>query len=520
MKSAVRIVLRDGFLEVTGECKRLKDKLRYFRKEVELVGYERKVTKHFEELFTEDSNDEDHIVTMPGFAHKVLDFFRKAGRKYEFADARTPFPQPDYARAFKGLRPYQVPLVGKMIKSGGGILRGSTGMGKTCCAAAIIRAFDKNELTARGTPTCVFACPDRDINRKNWEEFQRWLPDREIGLIMSGSGNVPSDDVVCCTIDSLEHLDPDQVGILIVDEMHASASSGRAEKIAAFTKARRWGVSATPTGRFDGADIVAEGLYGPIVAEFTYQDGVETGALVPITVMWLDAPPPTCGLELYGKFKKREAKLRHGSLVNEDFTRMVADIMNCVPKSMQTLCMLQFIEQMHYIKKFCNDSVGVVHAETNPDKLRSFPSVPAIKPKERKAIYDGFRNGEINSIISTHCWKQGVDFPNLSIVINAGGGGSEIVAKQVPGRASRKTDGKDQAYIIDFVHKWDREDPVTFSGKPGPLLSCDFARRKAYNDLGFTQVSCNSLMDLPFLKQEEVMKTPTYQRSRRQGLQL
>ena len=496
--NAVKVTLRDGFLEVEGECPGLREKLRYFRKEIKLVNYQRTVEKHFEDLFSVPEDRPDITVTMPGFAHRVLEHCRKKRIPFQFRDARTPFPQPDYEKAFKGLRDYQVRLVGRMLKSGGGILEGATGLGKTVCSAAMIRAFSRKDLISRGTPTCVFACPDRDINRKNWEELQKWLPDREVGLIMSGQAKIPSDDVVCCTIDSLEHIDPDEVGVMIVDEMHTSASATRSEKIAEFKLARRWGVSATPTGRFDGADIVAEGLYGPIVAEFTYQDGVKSGALVPITVLWMDAPEPVCGLTTYAKFKQREAKLRHGSLANEDFAQLVADILNCTPDDTQTLCIMQFIEQMSLIHRKCVKT-GYVHAETNADKLVRYPDLQAIKPKERKEIYDKFRDGELTSMCATHVWSTGVDFRNLSVVINAGGGGSDIVAKQVPGRASRKADGKDRAYIVDFWHKWDREDPVTESGKPGPLLSNDFSRRRAYKELGFEQVQCPTITQIPFI---------------------
>jgi hypothetical protein len=107
-----------------------------------------------------------------------------------------------------------------------------------------------------------------------------------------------------------------------------------------------------------------------------------------------------------------------------------------------------------------------------------------------------------------------VDFPNLSVVVNAGGGGSDIVAKQVPGRASRKADGKDHAYIIDFMHPWDKSDPVTNSGKPGPLLINDYARRRAYQNLGFEQ-KWIKFTDLPFLKQELILQSPTALRPKR-----
>lgn len=808
------IILRDGVLEVRGAPDRLKGKLRFFRKEIKLVKYRREVATRFEDLYSEDPEDTKRIFTMPGFAHRVLEFFRNAGIPHEFSDMRTRMPKPDLARAFNGLRPYQVELAGKMLTSGGGVLQASTGClgegtpvrmadgsvktvedvvpgdellsfddrsmklttstvcemirtspkhnpkpmlevaidgeritvtydhhffagdgfyplyqlvwgameerqraqlkllceqygapfddsavwgkhscsnapglrpewilqdgsrwayregsqdscgklaeespwassgepyrlqsfeqqggqpgmvfdevqcvvwgnpwrnkgvppseaghsdtggkggntssvpgedwrrenpekqprqgqgndipadtggipacpegvdgvagkvrlrnlvsvkeaaayytirtreapyaycigrrnchlthnsGKTAISAAIVRAFDRNELAARGTPTCVFACPDRDINRKNWEEFRKWLPDREIGLIMSGTAHKPSDDVVCCTIDSLENIDPSTVGVLIVDEMHASASSDRAGKISAFSRAARWGVSATPTGRFDGADIVSEGLYGPIVARFSYQDGVRSGALVPITVYWVEAPEPTCGLDAYSKYQTRDGKIRNGWLASGDSCRMIADVLNCIPDELQTLCMLQFIEQMGRIHALCTKS-AFVHAETRDAFLKAYPTLRAIKPKERKEIYDAFRKREINSIISTHCWKQGVDFPELSVVVNAGGGGSDIVAKQVPGRASRASEGKDHAYIVDFVHSWDRVDPVGRTGRPGPLLSNDFARRKAYKDLGFEQCKVQSIAQLPFLDQALVQATPTMERFRR-----
>lgn len=402
----MKVILRDGLLEVFGDCTELCKKLRYFKKEIKLVGYKREVVKHFEDLFNIDENDSRHLVTMPGFAHKVLEYCRNAGIQYELIDARTPFPVPDYEKAFKGLRPYQVPLVRKLLSSGGGILQAGTGTGKTAISAALIRAFDRADLFSRKTPLCVFACPDRDINRKNWEEFHRWLPDREIGLIMSGTSHKPSDDVICCTIDSLDNIDPESVGVLIVDEMHSTASTSRAEKVAQFAKAIKWGVSATATGRFDGADLVSEGLFGPIVAEFTYQDGIKSGALVPITVYWIDAPEPTIGLMPYSNLKTRDSKIRHGSLANEDFAQMVADILNATPPELQTLCMVQFIEQMSRIHKKCTNT-QFVHGETNHDKLNLFTTLTAIKPKERKAIYDQFKNGDIRSIISTYVWKQG-----------------------------------------------------------------------------------------------------------------
>ena len=108
-----------------------------------------------------------------------------------------------------------------------------------------------------------------------------------------------------------------------------------------------------------------------------------------------------------------------------------------------------------------------------------------MKPSPCKKIYGMMASGEIRKIFATYVYKQGVDFPGLDVVVNASGGGSDIVAKQIPGRASRKSDGKDRAWVVDFWHGWD-----TCGGsrpRRGPLLACDYSRRKAYDDLGFSQ---------------------------------
>ena len=84
--------------------------------------------------------------------------------------------------------------------------------------------------------------------------------------------------------------------------------------------------------------------------------------------------------------------------------------------------------------------------------------------------------------------------------MNASGGGSDITAKQIPGRASRKAEGKEKAYVVDFLHEWDYEE-VRGKRKPGPLMACDLARRRSYKELGFEQITVESVDDLPFIKE-------------------
>ena len=136
-------------------------------------------------------------------------------------------------------------------------------------------------MRLRGTPTIVVAVPDKDITQKNYDDLRELLPDRDVGIVMSGRRKF-SEDIQVITLDSLHLLNADDVGVLIVDEMHTASSDTRSAELLRFSKAVRWGVSATPDGRFDGKDVVAEGIFGPCVAQFTYQDGVKAGCLVPL----------------------------------------------------------------------------------------------------------------------------------------------------------------------------------------------------------------------------------------------
>jgi superfamily II DNA or RNA helicase len=487
------VTLNRGAITVTDAPGALKERLTYWKRE---LTYDRKrhmrtVEGHYENLFSEAGNI---LTTLPGFGHRILETLRKKGTPFSVVDSRLPLPKPDYEKACKGLRDYQLEPVIQSVMSGGGILSAATGFGKTVMTSAIIRAFDPEELKLRGTPTVVFAAPDKDINRKNYEELKKFLPDREVGLVMSGVKKF-SDDVQVITLDSLHLLNPDEVGILIVDEVHSAASTSRAESISRFHKAARWGVSATPGGRFDGGDLLLEGLFGPVVCRRTYQDAVRLGALVPIEVYWVKAPPPA-SLATYKSYKNRDYKIKAAIVNNKEYSRLVADLIRAIPESKSVLCFTQWIAQMANIHAFCPE-VSYVHAQTS----EGVGSIEPISSKQRKEIYARMKDGELRKMLATHCWKQGVDFEGLDIVINASGGGSDISSKQIPGRASRKADGKDKAYMVDFIHEWDWDETGT-KRKPGPLLSSDYSRRKSYKELGFEQHFVDSINELPFLKEK------------------
>lgn len=514
MKST--LTLGDGYIGVSPYPDTLRKELSYYRNSMEYdqAKHKRVFKATKEDLYSEsvgigpDGNQALTLFTMPGFAKRVKDHLKAVGWECEVVDRRTPMPEPDYLKAFEGLREYQYELVYNMLMSGGGICAGATGLGKSYVIKAICSAYGHDALRLRGTPTIVVAVPDKDITRQNYEKLTELLPDRDVGLVMSGARKF-SEDIQVVTLDSLHLLNPEDVGVVIVDEMHTASADSRSDKLLAFTKARFWGVSATPDGRYDGKDRVAEGIFGPVVATFSYQDGVKAGCLVPLKVLWLDAPEPQMGAANFCKYSKRESRYDYGVHYNLGLNRLIGRIFKSIPDGLQTLGMLQYTKHLEYVLRGCATEhcplPAQVHAGTDAKDFpaSTFMHVHSVSPKERKETYERMRAGEIRKAISTFCWKQGVSFDDLRIVINLCGCGSEIFAKQVPGRASRKVPGKEIAYIVEFRHPWDMKKVKTKAGYtrevPGPVLRDDMAREKIYSELGFEQVKLNNELELPWI---------------------
>jgi superfamily II DNA or RNA helicase len=503
----VTIEWGDGYVSVYPDFPtKLTDQLKYWHRTFVRRGREMVSTGEYRELFVAEMklfNGQygKSLNTLPGFLFRIKHILKSEGYTFDLIDKRTPPPAVDLVKAMGGMREYQYPCVGVALTSGGGIIAVPTGWGKTHVMKAIINGYDPEELRARNTPLIVVTTPDKDVTLKDYEDLVELLPGRELGLVMSGHKQRFSDDVQVITLDSLHKLNPDDVGVLIVDEVHTAASERRTETILGFRKALRYGVSATPDGRFDGRDLVTEGLFGPVVYRRSYAQGIADGALVPIKVYWVRIPEPSIGLANYMAYKTRAGKYRIG--VDRDATQsaIIGELMSRIPNDLQTLCIMRHVDQMNRLAPLCPNT-RYVHAEENQAALakRGFTEIAAIDKKERRLIYAAMRDGEIRKILSTYVYKQGVNFPELTVIINAGGGGSDIVAQQIPGRESRNIEGKHESYLVDFWHDWDRAKDKNDKLRPGPILSDDISREQCYTQLGFNQVWLDDINELPFLQ--------------------
>ncbi len=434
----------------------------------------------------------DSLQTLPGFLAKVVDAIGRD--KVTLIDERVTNIKPDLKAAMSGLRKYQIEPVYDTIVSKGGIVNCPTGYGKGHMISAVCKAYPKERLASVGYPMTYFVVPSVDLCEKNWREMSEILPDRNVG-IKTGSKKVISDDIIVTTPESLKSLDISDAGLLLYDEVH-TLSDSRMYSVMRAHRAMKFGFSATPTGRFDNADLVVEGTFGSVVCERTYQDGVEVGALVPINIIWLPLPKP----DIYNPngYKQKDAEYRNGLWRNTNFHKLIAELNNVIPEDLQTLYMADTIKHMDSL--LCELKVPYVHAETSKAKCEGNVNVKRIAKKERGEIYSKVESGEYKRILSTGIYRTGVNFTQLGLVVNIAGRGSSIIASQLPGRTSRNIEGKDCAYLIDFWPEWDMVPDSRKVGatKPGGILRDAISRKKTYEKLKFAQ-SNKTLGELPWV---------------------
>ncbi len=504
----IELRLQDGYVEVSGSPlvpEYLKKALGYWERVSQVVGFRREMKNRWRECFTISTGINaqgayETMIAMPGMVGRIKKELQDKKAEFQVKDCRKAFPKPDIRLALQGMRKSQVACVYTALMSEGGIFAAATGFGKSHVIASLIRAYEPGLLQARGTPVCLVTAKDKDICTQNFNTLKKLFPDREVGIIMSGKTK-RSDDILVVTLDSLKKVDMETVGLLIVDEVHEAATATRADELAKAIYARRWGASATPSGRFDGADLVTEGLVGPVIYQYTYQDGVRDGVLVPCNVLWLPVPEPnSIHIGKYIEMKNRLARYRHAAERNPGQNDQICEIIRRTPEEKQLLCIMQHVDQMNILAGQLPD-VDCVHAVTDQAKLLAAKNtnLHPIRPAQRKKLYEKVKNGEIRKVMSTYVYKQGVDFPQLSIMIQAGGGGSKIASAQIPGRGSRLSEGKEEAYLVDFWHPWDKQLNEAGELVDGPVLRDDKARRRVYKKLGFTQTPIASIDDLPFI---------------------
>ena len=323
------------------------------------------------------------------------------------------------------LRDYQQEAVESFLKKKYGVIKLQTGMGKTIIAGAIISQVKLKTLWII----------DRKILVEQTRKVFKDLFACEIGSIMEGKINLK--DITVATYQSImSNIDKlkdylSEVGLLVVDEVH-KASCKSIKKICrlAYNTHYRLGLSATPDLKPEWMEI--KGLIGDICYSMSPDDERLDKFLSKAKIYFLEFDDLEYSIK--GDYKEvYDAYIVHNPKRNLEIIKLVQKY-----KDKNILIITKTIEHAKKLSELLNCSVLI--GETTKD--------------ERERIINNYNSDKPFVCVGSYAIiSEGLDIPNLDIVIQASGLSSPIKTIQGLGRVMRRKENKEPLYF-DFADKW------------------------------------------------------------------
>jgi superfamily II DNA or RNA helicase len=329
------------------------------------------------------------------------------------------------------LREYQQDLCEKAIKLGRGVIVAPTGSGKTLIAHSLIESFPNTRI--------IYLVPFTDLLNQTFKYFSNYY--ENVGIINSRLKE-EHNFLTIGMLQSFKNFLPElqcSYDMIIVDECHEGIGWGTsmAKILTTLDIPLRFGFTATlPRSDNPEGAWSLEGLIGSVIQGEEFNSLAEKGFLVKPKVVLV----PYATSHFLSTLKYKEA-YEQSIVKNIERNKKIVDKAN------------EMVQNNHRVLIFVN---RLEHGEILSKML---PAAIFINGSDEAVVREKVRNhlitGKRNLVIAT-VFKQGVDIPSLDCIINAAGGKSEIELLQTIGRTSRIAEGKETAYIIDFIDKDNR----------------------------------------------------------------
>lgn len=396
------------------------------------------------------------LLTMSGMRQRVAGQLDAWGLEHTFRDIRhrqLPPPDLDNLAKFPGgvdFRHGQPEVLACMAASEGGLFEAPTGWGKTQLGSWIGYLWPHARI--------AWISPGLDLIRSTYNRFSRDLHN-QVGRV--GGGYCETDRrVLLCSADSLHKLPLGELDLVLVDEVHELATDRRMGFMCqSYSDATFFGFSASLNRRFDGADAQLECFFGPVLHRIGYQEAVTAGVVVPIDVLMVDIPACAGPADPSGESwrKQRDCYWNNAwrnALLAQAVTIQAPALLG--ETDPQILAMTSKVEHAFNLREHL-PGFEMVYANMDPKVRRRLGDRGMLSdgdfmtPIKRAGLLRRFESGSLRRVISTHCWKKGINAPALSIFGRFDGETSSINSIQLPGRLSRVFAGKTRGLIVDAM---------------------------------------------------------------------
>ena len=308
-----------------------------------------------------------------------------------------------------------------------------TGTGKT-----FLSAFDTLNVKGR----ILFIVHRLDILSQSKEAFERIYPNEKLGILTGEiKENVDDCKVLFASKDTLRNPDvlqsfpQNEFDYIIVDEVHHGQAPSYRSVLQYFNpNFFMLGLTATPD-RMDRKDIFELFDYQKVF-EYALNEAIENGFLVPYTYYGLMDNIDYNNIRHNGK-KYNIADLDRTLIINERNERIFEEYLSKGNgnKALGFCCTIKHANAMaNFFNQKGVSSVAITSETEN-----------------REQIIKAFRENKYTVAFTVDLFNEGIDFPDLQVLLFLRPTESKTVFFQQLGRGLRICGGKGKVVVIDFI---------------------------------------------------------------------
>lgn len=323
------------------------------------------------------------------------------------------------------------------------LVQAATGIGKTYLAA-----FDSMKFHR-----VLFVAHRHEILKQAQQSFHKIRPADSYGFF-DGDAKDTTQTMIFASVETLgnekylKSFDSTAFDYIVVDEFHHAVTKQYQKILAYFIPQFLLGLTATPE-RMDGRDIYELCDYN-VPFELSLHDAINKNFLCPFHYYGIYDETDYSGLKFVrGHYEEKE--LNKIYIGNQHRSDLIYKYYKKYParKALGFCCSRKHAEDM--AKEFT---------------LRGIPSAAVYSGRggpyamNRKEALNALRIGKISVIFSVDMFSEGLDVPNVDMVMFLRPTESPIVFLQQLGRGLRKSEGKAYLTVLDFIGNYARAGQV------------------------------------------------------------
>lgn len=350
---------------------------------------------------------------------------------------------PAHHAGLRKLRPYQEDIVEKVISSydAGGkraFYIVATGLGKTIIAATIAR-----NLWDRGCRKILVLCHATDLalqlEQGFWPQITKEVPTSvffdglpprntegiSFGLYQSLYGYLPG-------------IDPDQFDVVIVDEAHHALAHGFRSCLEHLNPRFLVGMTATPW-RGDGQSLSS--VFGDPIAKVSLVDGMAMGYLSKVDYRILCDNVDWDNMQSMSQQNLSIRDLNKRLFLPQRDEAVISELKNAIHEVVSPRIAI-FSPSIEHSNRFAEmlSAAGIPCA-----------ALSKVDKAERRRRLLAFAAGSYQAVCAVDVMNEGIDIPDVNILVFLRATHSRRIFVQQLGRGLRISEGKDKVIVLDFV---------------------------------------------------------------------